>query len=98
MLQKTLTRIKVLPIITNILLNLFNDRNNSVITPFDNIQEYKVENSIDQGDTISSLLWRIFYNSFLFKISQMHSGYTVLLKFCKDIIQGWKLQHSNIVT
>ena len=57
MLELALHRIRIPPIIVTIIINLFQNRLNSVITPFGNSPEYLVEDGIDQGDTISPLLW-----------------------------------------
>jgi len=57
MLELALHRIRIPPIIVTIIINLFQNRLNSVITPFGNSPEYLVEDGIDQEDTISPLLW-----------------------------------------
>src|SRR5271170_537265 len=98
MLNLALQRIKIPSFITTIILNLFNNRNNSVITPYGNTTEYSVEDGINQGDTISPLLWRIFYDPLLSKISHTHPGYTITSKTCTDLRQGWKLNYTNITT
>src|SRR6266480_7620524 len=93
MLHKALLRIKIPSTLINIILDIFNHRNNSVITPFNNTEPYIVEDEIDQGDTISPLLWRIFYNPLLSKVSRVHTGYTISLKNCKDLRKGWQVKH-----
>jgi hypothetical protein len=57
MLKKALDRIKIPQEISKIILSLLDNRTNTVLTPFGPTQEYLVEDGIDQGDTISSLLW-----------------------------------------
>jgi hypothetical protein len=55
-LEKALKRIKIPEQITNILLLILNNRTNAVITCHGNTEEYKVEDGIDKGDTISPIL------------------------------------------
>src|SRR5438552_2067321 len=97
-LKKTLKRIKIPEQITKILLSILNNRTNTVITCHGNTEEYKVEDGIDQGDTISPILWRIFYDSLLSRIQKIHTGYTITTKKCPDIRDGWKIQYHNIPT
>ena len=90
-LKKTLKRIKIPEQITKILLSILNNRTNTVITCHGNTEEYKVEDGIDQGDTISPILWRIFYNPLLSRIQKIHTGYTITIKKYPDIRDGWKI-------
>src|SRR3954465_1539537 len=98
MLHKALQRIQIPSQLIAIILSLFENRENSVITLYGNTAEYKVKDGIDQGDTISSLLWQIYYDSLLTRVSRLHTGYTITSKTCSDIRVGWTLQHSNIAT
>ena len=53
-------RIKIPNKFTQIILNLFDNRNNTVITPFGPTDSYQVQDGIDQGDTISPLCGEFF--------------------------------------
>ena len=85
LLQKSLERIQLLPQLTQIILNLLSDHSNKVITNFGLTQSYSVRNRIDQGETITPLLWRIYYDPLINKISTSHQGYTMSAT-CKDSI------------
>ena len=58
-------------------MSLFQDRQNAVITCHGLTEEYNVEDGIDQGDTISPLLWRIFYDPLIAKTATKHKGYCI---------------------
>src|SRR4051812_30788782 len=78
MLYKALQRIQIPPQLIVIILSLFENRENSVITLYGNTAEYKVKDDIDQEDTISFLIWRIYYDPLLTRVSRLHTGYTII--------------------
>ena len=80
-----LKRIKIPTGIINILTSLFKDRQNAVITCHGLTEEYSVGDGIDQGDTISPLLWRIFYDPLISKINTKYKGYCISSTKTKDI-------------
>src|SRR5260364_379411 len=59
----------------NIIINLLTDQSNRVITNFGLTKSYEVQDGIDQGETITPLLWRLYY-PLISKISNTYSGYT----------------------
>ena len=61
----------------NILTNLLTDRTNRVITNFGLTGHYSVQNGIDQGETITPLFWRIYYDPLITNISLNLPGYTM---------------------
>jgi ribonuclease HI len=63
--------------LVNILTNLLTDRSNQVITNFGLTPAYSVQDGIDQGETITPLLWRIYYDPLIHQISSQYSGYTM---------------------
>ena len=69
-LEKILERIKILASIKKFLLNLFNLRRIKVIMSFGLIQEFIAEDSLNQGEVVSLLLWHIFYDPLLCKIQK----------------------------
>ena len=62
--------------LVNIIINLLTNRSNCVITNFGLIQSYKVQDRIDQEETITPLLWHIYYDPLISKIFNTYSGYT----------------------
>ena len=61
----------------NILLNILSNRTNRVITNLGLTNFYSVKNGIDQGETITPLFWRIYYDPLISYISSNFSGYTL---------------------
>src|SRR5205807_8145769 len=76
-------------------MNLLSDRSNRVITNFGLTESYDVNNGIDQGETITPLLWRIYYDPLINKISTSHQGYT-MSAICKNSILTNK--HNKLTT
>ena len=70
--KHSLSRLSLPTPIINILTNLLVNRQNEVITNFGLTSPYQVFNSIDQGETITPLLWRIYYDPF---ITHIHSTF-----------------------
>ena len=74
---KSLARIQMPTQLINILTNLLFDRHNRVITNLGLTNFYLVKNGIDQGETITFLFWRIYYNSLIHYIFSHFTGYTL---------------------
>jgi ribonuclease HI/endonuclease/exonuclease/phosphatase family metal-dependent hydrolase len=70
MLEKALQRIKIPTNITHLIIALFKDRQFRTITEFGLTDVITAGDGIDQGETISPLLWRIFYDPLLCKIQE----------------------------
>jgi hypothetical protein len=68
MLQKAMERIKIPKKATSFIINLFKNRSLKAITEFGLTKEIIAGDGLDQGETISPLLWRIFYDPLLCKI------------------------------
>src|ERR1041384_1860015 len=75
--KHSLLRLSLPTPIINILSNLLIDRQNEVITNFGLTSPYQVLNGIDQGETITPLLWRIYYDPLITHIYFTFSGYTI---------------------
>ena len=75
LLKKALKRIHIPETITNLLVFLFQNRTNQVITSHKFTDSYKVEDGIDQGETFFLILWRIYYNLLIQRIYTEHEGY-----------------------
>src|SRR3989440_457158 len=65
MLQLAMQRIKIPLGFIKLVINLFTDRYNSVITSYGQSIPYKTEISIDQGESLSPLLWVIYIDPLL---------------------------------
>src|SRR5205085_9043618 len=70
-----LLRIHIPEQITNLIINLFTDRTNKIITNLGPTDLYTVYDGIDQGETITPLLWRIYYDALLCRITKSYKGY-----------------------
>src|SRR5256714_14340062 len=65
MLQLAMQRIKIPLGFIRLVINLFTDRYNSVITSYEQSIPYKTEIGIDQGESLSPLLWVIYIDPLL---------------------------------
>src|SRR5438552_18699660 len=78
MLKRALHRIKISNKIIKLIIYLFKDRKFRIITENGLTDTVKARDGIDQGETISPLLWRIFYDPLLCKIQDDPKlGYTI---------------------
>jgi len=75
-LEKALKRIKIPKEIICLLLYLLTNRKNRVITDLGITRPYEVEDGIDQGETFSPLLWKIYYDPLISRIQRSFQGYT----------------------
>ena len=66
-------RIKIPELIINLIINVFDRRQIKVITAVGLSDGFTANDGIDQGEVISPLLWRIFYDPLLCKI-QTHNN------------------------
>src|SRR3990170_8619663 len=78
MLRLAMRCLKIPSNFINFTLDLFTDRYNSVITAFGPSTFYKSEVGIDQGETLSSLLWVIYLDPLLSVINKEASSPYVL--------------------
>jgi len=74
---KSLKRISMPQTLINILTNLLTDCQNRVISNLGLTNFYSVKNSIDQGETITPLFWKIYYDPLIHKIASQFSGYSL---------------------
>ena len=83
-----------LPLFTiNILSDLLTDRHNQVITNLGLTSSYPVHNDIDQGETITLLLWHIYYDPLISYIYLNTPGYKLQSSWTTNL----KLQTSNLL-
>jgi len=86
MLNKAMERIKIPTKAIEFIINLFKNRILKVITDFGLTQEIITGDGLDQGETISPLLWRIFYDPLINKIQNNPDlGYVMSTKWRKDL-------------
>ena len=82
MLERAMKRIHIPAGIIQIINNLFHKRQFKIITHIGLTNQITARDGIDQGETISPLLWRIFYDPLLCKIQENRSyGYTMQVKW-----------------
>src|SRR5438046_4520506 len=65
MVELALHRLKIPPWCQEFIIGLFTNHINRVITPFGLTDPYHIKIGIDQGETISPLLWVIYYDPLL---------------------------------
>src|SRR5579859_7774636 len=76
-LRMSLQRIKMNHMIIDLLIHTFESRTLRVITEFGIADPFVARSDLDQGDVISSLLWRIFYDPLLYRINCSGLGYPI---------------------
>src|SRR5271154_7100524 len=75
-------RIKLPENLTNLFVNMFDERKISIITEFGLSDPLTAATGIDQGEVVSPLLWRIFYDPLLSRIQQdIDLGYTMTCRW-----------------
>ena len=79
-------RIKIPTNTTNFIINLFENCKLKAIINYGLTKEITAGDGLDQGETISPLLWRILYDPLLSKIQNNKSlGYTMETKWRPDL-------------
>src|ERR1044072_8784461 len=76
-LKKAMERLCIPNRLIDIIIGLFSDRQNAVITNSGYTQPYDVLTGIDQGEIISPLLWTIYYDPLLTRLQEMTPRYTM---------------------
>ncbi|RHZ88345.1 hypothetical protein Glove_23g208 [Diversispora epigaea] len=75
---------------------MLTNRINQGITEFGKTEKYEVQKGIDQGDSISPLLWCIFYDPLLTAIGSLGLEYHMSIQFYTNINTGqqskWEVQ------
>ena len=85
LLQKAMERVKIPKKAINFIIGLFKNRKLKAITSFGMTEEITAGDGLDQGETISPLLWRIFYDPLLYKIQNNEElGYTMKTSWQSD--------------
>ena len=71
-------------------MGMFTNRQVKVITKFGLTEGFSPERGIDQGEVISSFLWRIYFDPLLCKLHKCKQGAKARLKWPIEITQGKK--------
>jgi hypothetical protein len=100
-LQLSLERLDMPRNFINWIIDLFRNRHINAITAFGFTPTIEGKDGIDQGDPISPLLWRIFYDPLLIAIqsaSQEQQGFHMTQQWPCDINNktSWQHYHINI--
>ena len=85
LLMKALKRLNKPNQLVNILINLLSNWSNQIITNLGLTPSYEVQDGIDQGETITPLLWRIYYDPLISHIYNTYTGYTATTKWLTQI-------------
>src|SRR5205807_81934 len=89
MLKKALIRIKLLEGIISLIMSLFERRKIKVITSFGLTEEFEAEDGLDQGEVISPLAWRIFYDPLLCAVKdETNLGYHMSTDWPVDVVHN----------
>jgi hypothetical protein len=78
-------RLRIPTKLIDIIIRLFSDRENSVITNSGFTDPYNVLTGIDQGEIILPLLWVIYYDPLLTRLQELTSRYIISAHLKKDI-------------
>ena len=77
-LELAMKRIKMPEITIAFILDLFYNRQTKVITHWGTTEAFEVNDGIEQGEVLSPLVWRIFYDPLLERIQEDHNlAYTL---------------------
>jgi len=86
MMEKALRRIKLPELMIRFLLSLYNKRKIRVITEYGLTKEFEAEDGLDQGEVVSPLMWRIFYDPLLCIIHKEENlGYVIDSNWPQDL-------------
>src|SRR5438270_1782745 len=95
-LRHAMTRLKIPLNFIDLVIDLFTNRRNYVLTDFGKTPDYEILVGIDQGEIISPLLWCIYYDPLLTKVQQSsHLLCTVLLQTFVHLHLSLKTQRSQ---
>jgi len=85
-LELALQRVKIPKRTVKYILNLFHKRQLKIITAYSLTEEITAGDGIDQGEVISPLIWRLFYDPLLERVQEDESlGYTVEQRIRKNM-------------
>jgi hypothetical protein len=94
-IKAALERINIPKQIINLLMNMRRDRTADVITAGGTTDKYNIQDGLDQGDPISPLLWKIFYDPLIAKVNKMREGYKMSASITNNFRTGEQQQKSE---
>lgn len=100
-LELALKRINLPTNIITLLINIFQDRELQILTHFGTTTSFKADDGIDQGDSISPLMWRIYYDPLIKAITEdRNRGYRMNCLWPTDTtdLTTWTDYHINVST
>jgi hypothetical protein len=81
-----LKRLKIPKTASTFILNLFENRQSKIITDLGTTEAFEIKDGIEQGEVISPLVWKIFYDPLLERIQGDPSlGYTLCTSYNNSI-------------
>src|SRR6266487_3142291 len=84
-LIRSLRRIGTPHTFNRLIENLCSDRTGRVLINREYTEEFEVHGGIDQGDTLSPLLWRIFYDPLVTEINENGGKYKMEVQWQQDL-------------
>ena len=79
-LRKAFERLRFSTKLTDFIIHLYERRRFSIITEYGNTEFFEAGDGIDQGEVLSPLVWRIFYDPLLCKVQDAKLGYKMQIK------------------
>ena len=98
-MKAALQKIKIYTGFIELLDKIHNGQENNILTEYGPSPNYNVEDGLDQGETFSPILWRIFYDPLLCEIKENNKsdGYILHNKWIADIAdKGEKISAMSI--
>jgi ribonuclease HI len=95
MLIKSMERIRIPENIIKIIEDIAMNRMARGITEYGDTEPYEVQRGVDQGDSISPLLWCIFYDPLLCEIASLKMGYKMECEWDIDLAKKSTNMMSN---
>ncbi|GET56608.1 reverse transcriptase family protein [Rhizophagus irregularis DAOM 181602=DAOM 197198] len=90
-LQKALERIRLPPSTINFIINIYKNCKIKIITAYGVTDTFTACDGIDQGEVISPLIWRIFYDPLLHRIQEDEAlGYCMELNWPDNVFNNNK--------
>src|SRR5213082_4317289 len=80
-----MTRLKIPLNFIDLVIDLFTNRRNDVLTDVGKTPDYPVLVGIDQGEVISPLLWCIYYDPLLSEIQNRNLGYKMDHSYLQNV-------------
>jgi len=98
-LEAAMARIKLPSQLTHLILDLLHNREIKIITHYNLTNFLKVNNGLDQGETLAPLLWTIFYDPLVSRIANHSTIKSTILAYMDDVaLLSHSIQHLQDAT